>query len=108
MARCFFYFLSLQHTILALVTTKVYSIGNYRWNNWPLRYGTEINFYPHPPVLAYAYKQIIKAYGWETFTILYDDGESLIRMLKLMEMAKDHGMVVQMVQLDQSHTENYR
>ncbi|KAG5882512.1 hypothetical protein JTB14_033313 [Gonioctena quinquepunctata] len=48
-----------------------------RWNNWPLRDSSEINFYPHPPLLTKAYFDILMAWEWKTFTVLYEDDEGL-------------------------------
>ncbi|VEN33465.1 unnamed protein product [Callosobruchus maculatus] len=79
-----------------------------RWNNWPVRHGTEINFFPHPPLLARAYFDIVSQWGWETFTLLYEDDESLVRTMSLVEMAKGEGIQVQIEQLDYEQTGNYR
>nr|CAH7717520.1 unnamed protein product [Callosobruchus chinensis] len=79
-----------------------------RWNNWPVRHGTEINFFPHPPLLARAYFDIVSQWGWETFTLLYEDDESLLRTMSLVEMAKGEGIQVQIEQLDYEQTGNYR
>nr|CAI5834720.1 unnamed protein product [Callosobruchus analis] len=79
-----------------------------RWNNWPVRHGTEINFFPHPPLLARAYFDIVSQWGWKTFTLLYEDDESLLRTRNLVEMAKGEGIQVQIEQLDYEQTGNYR
>ncbi|XP_074025580.1 glutamate receptor ionotropic, kainate 2 isoform X1 [Leptinotarsa decemlineata] len=76
-----------------------------RWNLWPMRLGSEINFYPHPPLLAKAYLDIIFSFEWESFTVLYEDNESLMRVTSLIETAKSEGLVVQVMQLEEG---NYR
>ncbi|CAH1176212.1 unnamed protein product [Phaedon cochleariae] len=78
------------------------------WNSFPVRHSTEINFYPHPPILAEAYYDIIKALGWETFTVLYEDDESFLRVSSLVKKTKDEGLLVQVMQLDENHENSYR
>lgn len=79
-----------------------------RWNYFPLRDSTEINFYPHPPVLSKAYYDIIVALDWKSFTVFYEDDEGLLRLLSLIQMAKDDGLLVAVKQLDKDHSGNYR
>ncbi|XP_018563905.1 glutamate receptor ionotropic, kainate 2-like [Anoplophora glabripennis] len=79
-----------------------------RWNYFPLRDSTEINFYPHPSMLSTAYFDIIMALEWKTFTVLYEDDEGLLRVLDLIKMAKDEGLLVTVIQLDRYHSGNYR
>lgn len=74
----------------------------------PVRAGPEINFYPHPPYLSKAFIDIIQAWDWKTFTVLYEDDEGLIRITKLVEDAKDLGMLVDVKKLDSSLTGHYR
>nr|QUP79591.1 ionotropic receptor 5 [Monochamus saltuarius] len=79
-----------------------------RWNYFPLRDSTEINFYPHPPILTRSYFDIIVALEWKTFTVLYEDDEGLLRLLSFIKMAKDEGFTVIVQQLDRYHSGNYR
>lgn len=79
----------------------------FRWKP-PERGGTEINFYPSADSLAKAYLDIMDTWGWKTFTILYDDNESLSRIIGFVEMAKDAGLIVNMKQLDPQKTGIYR
>ncbi|KAJ8927384.1 hypothetical protein NQ314_020159 [Rhamnusium bicolor] len=78
-----------------------------KWNYYPLRDSTEINFYPHPPLLSKAYFDIIMAWEWKSFTILYEDNESLLRLCSLIQLAKDQDVLVSVQQLDKQRTGNY-
>ena len=58
-----------------------------RWNYKPSarilgRRGDEytINLHPDVETLSGAYVDLIKQYGWETITILYENNESMMRM----------------------------
>lgn len=70
--------------------------------------GSAINFYPYAPLLTKAYWEIIQEWQWKTFTVLYEDDESLLRLSELILMAKDEGIVVTVEQLDRDGTGNYR
>ncbi|XP_066246537.1 glutamate receptor ionotropic, kainate 2-like [Euwallacea similis] len=79
-----------------------------RWMYYPLRTGTAINFYPSASLLTKAYWEIIQKWEWKTFTVLYEDDESLLRMSELVVLAKEEGIVVTVEQLDRDGTGNYR
>lgn len=79
----------------------------FRWR-WPVRASTEINFYPHPPLLSKAYLDVIRTWEWKTFTVLYEDNDIFNRITSLVEDAKDYGMLVDVKKLDASITGNYR
>ena len=34
-----------------------------------------INLYPHSPSLSKAYEDLVRQWGWRTFTILYEDND---------------------------------
>lgn len=78
-----------------------------RWKS-PIRAGSEINFFPHPPLLSKAYIDVIRYWEWQTFTVLYEDDEGLVRITSLVEEAKDLGMLVDVRKLDSSITGHYR
>lgn len=52
--------------------------------------------------------EIIETLGWKTFTILYEDNASLLRISELLKIRtnKDYRIVVR--QLDKDGTGNYR
>ncbi|ENN72129.1 hypothetical protein YQE_11188, partial [Dendroctonus ponderosae] len=90
-----------------------------RWMYYPLRpawavsknlhaAGTAVNFYPSAPLLTEAYWAIIQAWKWQTFTVLYEDDESLLRVSELILQAKQEGIIVTVEQLDRDGTGNYR
>ncbi|KAL1491605.1 hypothetical protein ABEB36_012177 [Hypothenemus hampei] len=79
-----------------------------RWIYYPLRPGTAINFYPYPPLLGKAYWDIIQSWRWKTFTVLYENDESLLRLSDLILTAKDNGVIVTVEQLDRDDTGHYR
>nr|APC94261.1 ionotropic receptor 7 [Pyrrhalta maculicollis] len=79
-----------------------------RWNYWSARDYIMVNLYPHPQYLSKAYYQIITSKNWKTLTILYEDNESLVRILSLIEDAQRGGIPVQLIQLDPFNSGNYR
>lgn len=48
-----------------------------RWDFQSLRDDLSINLYPRPSVLARAYVDLVKAWGWDKFVILYEDNEGM-------------------------------
>ncbi|XP_050308479.1 glutamate receptor ionotropic, kainate 2-like [Anthonomus grandis grandis] len=79
-----------------------------KWMYYPLPPGTAINFYPYAPLLTKAYWDIIQEWQWKTFTVLYEDDESLLRLSDLILLAKDQGLVVTVEQLDRDRIGVYR
>lgn len=67
-----------------------------------------MNFYPSAPLLAKAYWEIIDKWQWKTFTVLYEDDESLLRLSELIITAKNEGIVVTVEQLDREGSGSYR
>nr|CAH7752037.1 unnamed protein product [Callosobruchus chinensis] len=59
-----------------------------RWDYRLRRESCLVNLYPHPTVLSKAYVDIVKAWGWKSFTIIYENNEGLVR---LQELLKAHG-----------------
>ncbi|XP_011304729.1 glutamate receptor ionotropic, kainate 2 isoform X3 [Fopius arisanus] len=58
---------------------------------WDYRFRREsclVNLYPHPTTLSKAYVDLVKAWGWKSFTIIYENNEGLVR---LQELLKAHG-----------------
>ncbi|KAJ8944593.1 hypothetical protein NQ318_006007 [Aromia moschata] len=79
-----------------------------KYNHFAPRDGTEINFHPHPPTLSMAYFDVVMAWEWKSFTVLYEDNESLLRVNTLIQLAKERGVLVSVQQLDKYQTGNYR
>ncbi|XP_073988845.1 kainate-type ionotropic glutamate receptor subunit 1D isoform X1 [Rhodnius prolixus] len=59
-----------------------------RWDYRLRRESCLVNLYPHPMVLSKAYVQLVEAFGWKSFTIIYESNEGLVR---LQELLKAHG-----------------
>nr|UTN00859.1 ionotropic receptor [Semanotus bifasciatus] len=79
-----------------------------KWNNLPVRYGTEVNFYPHPPLLSNLYLDVITMWEWKSFTVVYEDNDSLMKLCDLIHKAKERGVLVSVQQLDKYETGSYR
>lgn len=56
-----------------------------RWDDHP-QDGTLINIHPYPDVLTSTYMDIIEAWGWRNFVILYENNESLQRVGELLKL----------------------
>lgn len=50
------------------------------WDFTTKRDDLSVNLYPKPNVLTRAYVDLVKAWGWEHFAIIYEDNEGLIRL----------------------------
>ena len=48
-----------------------------RWDFQVFKDGLSINMYPRPSVLAKAYVDLVKAWNWNKFVILYEDNEGM-------------------------------
>lgn len=59
-----------------------------RWDYRLKRESCLVNLYPHPSMLSRAYVDIVRAWGWKSFTIVYESNEGLVR---LQELLKAHG-----------------
>ncbi|XP_047102841.1 glutamate receptor ionotropic, kainate 2 isoform X2 [Schistocerca piceifrons] len=59
-----------------------------RWDYRLRRESCLVNLYPHPTALSKAYVDLVRAWGWKSFTIIYENNEGLVR---LQELLKAHG-----------------
>ncbi|PNF30867.1 Glutamate receptor ionotropic, kainate 2 [Cryptotermes secundus] len=59
-----------------------------RWDYRLRRESCLVNLYPHPTALSKAYVDLVRAWGWRSFTIIYESNEGLVR---LQELLKAHG-----------------
>ncbi|XP_046669488.1 glutamate receptor ionotropic, kainate 2 isoform X2 [Homalodisca vitripennis] len=59
-----------------------------RWDYRLRRESCLVNLYPHPTTLSKAYVDLVQAWGWKSFTIIYENNEGLVR---LQELLKAHG-----------------
>ncbi|XP_076267436.1 glutamate receptor ionotropic, kainate 3-like [Rhynchophorus ferrugineus] len=100
--------LSNIHAVQAVCDAKEIPHVLSKWMSEPTKLGSSLNFYPHPPLLTKAYIDFIQEWKWTTFTILYEDDESLLRLSGLILYAKETGVVITVEQLDREGTGNYR
>ncbi|BET00801.1 kainate selective glutamate receptor activity [Nesidiocoris tenuis] len=70
-----------------------------RWDPHQRRSSCLINLYPHPSVLAQASADIVRAWDWSGFTLLYDDSNALRRMSSMLKIADDKGYSIAVRQL---------
>lgn len=59
-----------------------------RWDYRLRRESCLVNLYPHPSTLSKAYVDLVGAWRWKSFTIIYETNEGLVR---LQELLKAHG-----------------
>ncbi|KAK9498543.1 hypothetical protein O3M35_003152 [Rhynocoris fuscipes] len=65
-----------------------------------------INLYPHPSAISKAIADIVSAWKWDTFTILYDDYNALKKVNNILKLSDDKCCLVSLKQLPAD--ENYR
>lgn len=75
-----------QHAVQTICDDKEVPLLETGWNYRPPRSAAVVNLYPYPPMLAKAYTDIVRAWKWKTFTILYENDESLYRIHELLKM----------------------
>lgn len=69
-----------------------------RWDFNLKRDDLSINLYPRPSILAKAYVDIVKAWGWEEFVIVYEDNEGLIRLQDFFKEAQQRNWRIKLHQ----------
>lgn len=70
--------------------------------------GNNLNVHPSPQALSLAYIDILLKWQWKSFTILYEDDESLLRMSEILKMRDNKDFRVVVRELDKNGTGNYR
>ena len=81
---------SCNHVQSMCQTVKIPHIQT-RWNLMSTSSPLAINLHPHPLSMSKAYWEVVKAYGWKAFTILYDNDESLVRLQDLLYVSTKTG-----------------
>ncbi|KAF6211502.1 hypothetical protein GE061_012014 [Apolygus lucorum] len=81
-----------------------------RWDGQQRRSSCLVNLYPHPAVLAQAAADVVRAWDWRGFTILYDDFNALRKIGELVKIADDKGLTVSVRQIKgkAGEEDNYR
>jgi len=59
-----------------------------RWNYRPKSRPLSVNVHPHPAVVGKAYADLIRAMGWKSFIIIYENEESLVRLQEIIKIPK--------------------
>lgn len=80
------------------------------WDTRQHRQDFLVNLYPHPFTLARVYVELLNALGWRKFTILYEDGSSLVRLSALLKMfdKKDKPVTVRQLDPQRNHRQVLR
>lgn len=69
---------------------------------------TAFNMYPHSDTIAMALHDIIDAYEWSTFYFLYESGDYLNSVTKIIEFYADGGPAILLRKYDLQINANYR
>ncbi|XP_046984816.1 glutamate receptor ionotropic, kainate 2-like isoform X1 [Schistocerca americana] len=77
-----------------------------RWNTKQRRQDVALNLYPHPKALSKVYADLVKAWKWKSFTILFESDEGLIRLSYVLKMYGPKDFTVTVRHLNDSS--NYR
>ncbi|XP_032790934.2 glutamate receptor ionotropic, kainate 2 [Daphnia magna] len=65
-----------------------------------------INLHPHPTALGQAYVDVIRTWDWKTFTILYEEEESMVRLQLLLKVSTTSGFKINVRKMPE--TTNFR
>ncbi|GBP84886.1 Glutamate receptor ionotropic, kainate 2 [Eumeta japonica] len=55
-----------------------------RWDYRTRRESCLVNLYPHPAALSRAYVDLVRVWGWKSFTIVYENSDGLVRLQELL------------------------
>ncbi|KRT82022.1 hypothetical protein AMK59_6317 [Oryctes borbonicus] len=77
-----------------------------RWNDNPQKLTFTVNLYPHAPTFGEVLAKLVDFKKWTTFTIFYDDHQSLSRISGILKVIRKSAISIK--QLDPNNTENYR
>ncbi|GAB6033669.1 hypothetical protein CHUAL_013728 [Chamberlinius hualienensis] len=71
-----------------------------RWNyNWEPITHNAINVYPYGPLLGKVYSSLIKLFKWQSFAVIYQDNEGLIKLNDLFQSQGKIALNIMMVKL---------
>lgn len=77
-----------------------------RWNDQPGKLTNTLNLYPHGPTFGKALADLVEARQWDTFTIFYEDNESLARVSEILKREREFSISIK--QLNGNGNGNYR
>ncbi|GIX92217.1 glutamate receptor ionotropic, kainate 2 [Caerostris extrusa] len=69
-----------------------------RWDFQLQRADMSINLFPRPSVLSHAYVDLVKIWGWRSFSLVYDEHEGVIRLQDFLKEAQINDWRVQLYQ----------
>lgn len=78
------------------------------WSYKQQRGSCLVNIYPYPPSLSYVFVDLIIFLKWKSFTIIYENDDSLPRISAVLKSTYLTDYVVAFKQLDMSFSGNYR
>ncbi|XP_054270568.1 glutamate receptor ionotropic, kainate 2-like isoform X2 [Macrosteles quadrilineatus] len=77
-----------------------------RWDSRQRRGSCLVNLFPHPSTMSKVFVDLVKMYEWESFVVIYEDNDGLIRLNGLLTYYDYKGYPVTVRQLDEGG--NYR
>lgn len=77
-----------------------------RWNYDPSKSTNTLNVHPHGPTLARAFADLVESANWDTFTLFFEDNDSLTRISEILKRDREFSIAIK--QLDGNGTANYR
>nr|CAD7443086.1 unnamed protein product [Timema bartmani] len=90
-----------------------------RWDIRQRRHALSVNLYPHPatlskvrslggstPYVPEVFVEMVKKWGWTSFTIIYEDADGLIRLNELLKMYEPKTNTITIRQLDPESTDH--
>ena len=79
-----------------------------KWNLYLGPGSSHLNIYPNPTVLEKAYEDLVQAWKWKSFAILYENNEGLLRIGGLLKKYDLKGHTVTVHQLIKHDESGYR
>ena len=71
-----------------------------RWDFKLHRDDLSLNLYPQPAVLSSAYVDLVKSWRWETFAIVYENNEVIIRLQNFFKESEHYNWKIKLYQFD--------
>lgn len=78
------------------------------WNYQQQRGSCLVNIYPYPPILSYVFVDLLVSLHWKSFTIIYENDDSLPRISEVLKSSHFKDYVIAFKQLDVNYSGNYR
>lgn len=80
------------------------------WDTKQRRQDFLVNLHPHPSTLTRLYMDLVSAWGWKKFTLLYEDASGLVRLSSLLTMfdKKDNPVTLRQLATHKNHRQILR